>query len=69
MEFYLVYLRAYIHARNNDAWKSGVTNGMEAKHLAAASIAIYDAHHGREPKTVDALLAAVNGMCAESVAA
>lgn len=69
MEFYCVYLRAYIHARNNDAWKSGATNGMEAKHLAAAALAIHDVTHSREPKTIDALLSAINGMCSEAVAA
>ena len=68
MEFYCVYLRAYIHARNNEARRSGATNGMDAKHLAAASLAIYDVTHSREPKTIDALLATINGMCTEAVA-
>lgn len=63
-----MYLKAYIHARNNEAWRSGATNGMDAKHLAAMSLALSDVTHGEKPRTVDALLAAVNGMCAEAVA-
>lgn len=64
-----MYLRAYIHARNNEAWRSGAINGMGANHLAAASLALYDVTHSREPRSADALLAAVNGMCSEAVAA
>jgi len=64
-----VYLKAYIHARNNEAWRSGATNGMEAKHLAATSLAIYDVSRGEKPKTIDALLSAVNGRCSEAVEA
>jgi len=68
MELHGVYLRAYIHARSSDEWKSGVTAGMTNSFLAATALALHDAHHGREPKTIDALLAAINGMCSEAVA-
>ncbi len=66
MELYRIYLRAYV----TSSGKLEVNiNGAELKDLAACTLAIHDALHGREPKTIDALLAAINGMCSEAVAA
>lgn len=66
MELYRIYLRAYV----TSSGKLEVNiNGAELKDLAACTIAIHDATHCREPRTIDALLSAVNGMTSEAVAA
>ena len=67
MELHGIYLRAFIVGRHGVDYRTE-TAGMNNRCLAAAALAIHDAHHGREPKTVDALLAAINGMCSEAVA-
>lgn len=66
MEAYRIYLRAFIALRtSNDV----PTEGDSTPCLAAAALAVHDAMHGREPRTADSLLAAINGMCAEAVTA
>ena len=64
MEVYHVYLRTFIASRTcGDV----ATEGDATPALAAKALAVHDAMHGREPKTIDALLSAVNGMCPEVV--
>ena len=65
MELYRIYLRAYV----TSSGKLEVNiNGAELEDLAACTLAIHDATHCREPRTIDALLAAINGMTSEAVA-
>ena len=64
-----VYLRAFIVAKSIGSidYRSE-TSGMSNRLLSAVALALHDAHHGRDPKTIDALLSAVNGMTSEAVA-
>ena len=66
MGLYGIYLRGYITASGN--LKINI-EGASVEQLAALALASLDAKYGRDPKTIDALRAAVNGMTSEAVAA
>ena len=66
MEIYRIYLRAFITASG----KLEVNiQGAEIRDLAAVALAVHDVARGVDPRTVDSLLAAINGMCSEAVTA
>ena len=65
MELYGVYLRAYITAVGN--LKVNI-EGASLEQLAACAQASLDAKHGREPRTIEALRATVDGMLSMAVA-
>jgi len=62
MEAYRIYLRAYVTASG----KLEVNiQGAELKDLAACTIAIHDAMHGREPRSAEDVTSAVDRMLKE----